>query len=278
VKSENIMQIGIIYFSPTCNTYIIANHIVKTLEEISEDSEIITKNITLRQDRKKFDFSKYDLIFFGFPVYGWRAPGIIRNWIKTLNGHNKYVSTFFTYGGINPGFVHSNTKNLLEKQDFRVISSAEFVASHSFNLVGWDILKNRPNNKDLELAQEYSKLTVLKFLEASNEILDFRTKSIPESTFAKIENNIIKFIEPPLIEGKKCSNCLKCELECPSGAIELKRGYVDSEKCIRCFRCVKICPKGKINGKDMSKYQKIILKLEKINMDVINNQKSKIFI
>lgn len=166
----------------------------------------------------------------------------------------------------------------MEQQDFRVISSAEFVASHSFNLVGWNILNNRPNEEDLELAQEYTKLTIQKFLKAFDKLLKLGIKNIPESVFVKIENNIKRFVETPLIETEKCSTCLKCESECPSGAIDIKRRYVDSEKCIRCFRCVKICPEGNIKVKDKSKYQEIILKLEKINIDVINEIKSKIFI
>lgn len=45
----------------------------------------------------------------------------------------------------------------------------------------------------------------------------------------------------PAIQLENCTRCLKCVKDCPSGAIDIDLGIIDST-CIHCGHCVAICP------------------------------------
>lgn len=45
----------------------------------------------------------------------------------------------------------------------------------------------------------------------------------------------------PTILTENCTKCLKCEKDCPSGAINIATGEIN-ETCIHCGHCVAICP------------------------------------
>jgi uncharacterized protein (DUF362 family)/Pyruvate/2-oxoacid:ferredoxin oxidoreductase delta subunit len=52
----------------------------------------------------------------------------------------------------------------------------------------------------------------------------------------------------PVIDRKRCRECLNCVKVCPPEAMEKKkRGIViDNDRCIRCFCCQEVCPEGAI--------------------------------
>jgi ferredoxin len=50
----------------------------------------------------------------------------------------------------------------------------------------------------------------------------------------------------PTIHLEKCTKCLKCVKDCPSGAIDIKTGLI-AETCIHCGHCVAICPESTIS-------------------------------
>ena len=39
-----------------------------------------------------------------------------------------------------------------------------------------------------------------------------------------------------------CKKCGQCEKDCPTGAIDSDKKFLDNERCIRCMRCVAKCP------------------------------------
>ncbi|MGB9703409.1 MAG: 4Fe-4S dicluster domain-containing protein [Candidatus Micrarchaeales archaeon] len=51
-------------------------------------------------------------------------------------------------------------------------------------------------------------------------------------------------VERPVIDYKKCKNCLVCFMYCPEGAIEIKNGKVkiNYKYCKGCGVCVNECP------------------------------------
>ena len=46
-----------------------------------------------------------------------------------------------------------------KEQHFRVVSSAEFLGAHTFNLGGWKALEERPDERDVAVAKEYVEKT-----------------------------------------------------------------------------------------------------------------------
>ena len=49
----------------------------------------------------------------------------------------------------------------------------------------------------------------------------------------------------PVIKLENCTKCLKCVMDCPSGAIDIDAGTIN-HNCIHCGHCVAICPESTI--------------------------------
>lgn len=49
----------------------------------------------------------------------------------------------------------------------------------------------------------------------------------------------------PTIKLEKCTRCMKCVTDCPSNAIDIKKGTI-ANTCIHCGHCVAICPESTI--------------------------------
>ena len=238
------LEIALVYFSATHVTKIYAKVIEKELVERGCSVQLI--NVTpyaSRQERLPVD--DFDGFVFGFPVFGDFAPSVLNEWIPTLDGKGKRCATFFTYGARTTGYAHFHTKLLLEKAGFCVQFSGEFLGRHSFNVAGWRILPDRPDESDFAIAREFAALAVERFSQDSVEVLAL------QKPFAY--NKVMEFLKQreksaergwchPFRSVEECSMCLRCETECPNQAFDAEIGLSDPLKCIECMHCVYICP------------------------------------
>jgi menaquinone-dependent protoporphyrinogen IX oxidase len=129
------MKVLITYFSATGNTAKIAKVIEEKFKE--KGASVTMADITsLRVRQRKIDFEPYQAVVFGAPIHARRAPRVFRDWLKTLDGQGKKSSMFFTYGGFGVHPTHYSTREILKEQNFIVVSSAEFLGAHTFNIGG----------------------------------------------------------------------------------------------------------------------------------------------
>ncbi len=255
------MKICLIFFSPTNNTAQIADVIKEVLVERSIGVDL--HDITPYAERqKKFDLQDYDAFFFGFPIHVQRVPSIIRDWIHTLNGGGKFCSIFFTYGGVTTGIAHYDTKRRLESQNFQIISTAEFLGKHTFNLGGWNLMPDRPNEKDFSVARVYTIKTLEKIISHNTQMIEFEEPKITEKQLNRLDKVPKGGMTPPSRKGKACCMCLKCEIECPNNAMDANAGISNGKKCIRCLRCVFICPDNVLEINDMRPAYSVIVNAE----------------
>jgi len=272
------MQVLILYFSATGNTAKIAKVIEEKFKE--EGVRVTMSDITPLGDRqRKIDFEPYQAVVFGAPVHTRRAPRIMREWLRTLNGQGKKCSMFFTYGGFGTHPAHYSTRQILEEQNFRVVSSAEFLAAHAFNLGGWKAMEGRPDEHDLDVAKEYVKITYKRFTNEDESPLDELEKTeYPEELLDAAEAFRFKTISQlPTRGGTECSMCLVCEESCPNEAIDAESGEVDKGKCIACLACVANCPEHILTINDTSKSWSHKLEEEHATEESLKEQKSKIY-
>lgn len=272
------MKIALIYFSPTNNTADMAQYILKRLRTLEENLLIEEFNITNFTKRQyQIDIDKYDALFFGFPIYAWRAPKLARDWLRTLHGKGKKCSVFFTYGGVDSGAAHYNIKQILEEQSFQLVSTAEFVCKHTYNCGGWKVMENRPDQSDFNIADEYIHKTYKKFIGVDNAILQIENPKISDRVLFRIEQQINKIIKPPSREGEECSSCRICEEICPTNAMNSDIGEADPNLCIRCCRCFINCPENALKIQDLYPIFLLFQKIERLGVDE-NTVFSKIFV
>ena len=272
-------KIALIYFSATGNTKKIADVVEENLIKLATS---ITKiDITSYEARKvQMSFSKYDAVIFGFPIYSLRAPRVCRQWLETLNGEGKKCSVFFTFGGFGKDPAHYYIKELLDKRNFTLVSTAEFLAVHTFNCCGWQAAEGRPNQSDFKVAEEYANKTLKRFTgEESETILDFEKPAYPAEQVDTAENFRFKLItQLPNRDAQNCSMCMLCENLCPTNAMDAEKGIADSASCIACFRCIANCPDGVLHTNDISDTWENKLQMHNTTKEDINQMVSKIFL
>lgn len=269
----------IVYFSATGNTAKIAQAVETRFKELGAD--VTTYDITSCAGRRKeIDFKPYQAVVFGAPIYSCRAPRVMREWLKTLNGQHKKASIFFTYGGFGVHPAHYSTRRILEERGFIVVSSAEFLGAHTFNLGGWRAMEGRPDASDFEMAKQYVDITYKRFTGEDDEILGEleATDRTEEQLDAMEKFRFTVLTQFPTRDGEECSMCLVCEEICPGGAMDAASGKVDGGKCIACLACVANCPDNVLKINDMSAGWLRKLEMEQETRESIQAKKSRIYV
>lgn len=273
------MKVMVLYFSATGNTEKIAKVIGNTLMQMRCD--VTLSDITPDADRqRKIDLKLYDAVVFGAPIHSWRAPRVVREWMKTLDGQGKKCAMFFTYGGFGVHPTHYSTRKILEKQNFVVVSSAEFLGFHTFNIGGWKAMEGRPDESDFEVAKEYAEITYKRFTGEDKGILGEleKTKNTDEQLDSVESFRFNVLTQLPTRQGKECSMCMACEELCPTSAMNAESGEADKSKCIACLSCVANCPENVLKINDMSQSWSFKLEMEKANVEIMKGQKSKMYL
>jgi flavodoxin/NAD-dependent dihydropyrimidine dehydrogenase PreA subunit len=269
------MKVLILYFSATGNT----GKIAKVIEERFKESgcDVSVADITSESSRQeKIDLEPYQAVVFGAPIHSSRAPRVVREWLRTLEGHGKKCSMFFTYGGFGVHPTHYSTRQILEEQNFVVVTSAEFLSAHTFNLGGWRAVEERPDTSDFDVAREYADKTYKRFTGEDDGVLgELKKTEHAEEYLDNIEAFRFKALTKlPSRDGEECSMCMTCEDTCPAGAMNAESGEAESGKCIACLACVANCPDVALKINDMRDIWSMKLKMGNATVESINAKKS----
>ena len=273
------MRLMLVYFSATGNTAKMARLIKESF--IGLGAEVDEHDITpYRARNEKIDLEPYQAVVFGAPIHSWRAPRVVREWLRTLDGQGKRCSMFFTYGGFKVHPTHYSFRRILEEQNFITVTSAEFLGAHTFNLGGWKAVAERPNTSDFDVAKEYVLNTYKRFTGEDSRILgELEKTEFSEEELDKIEAfrfNILTQL--PTRNGQDCCMCMICEESCPTGAMDAEAGRAEEGKCIACLGCVAKCPDEVLKINDMSATWSFKLEMEKVTEESIKEKKSKIYL
>jgi ferredoxin/flavodoxin len=272
-------KIALVYFSAT--------NVTKTYAEVIQDAlqrrgcAAQAFNVTPYASRKEgLPVGEFNGFIFGFPVFADFAPSVINAWIPTLDGKGAPCAMFFTYGARTTGYAHFHTRELLEKANFRVQFSAEFLGRHTFNVAGWRVLPDRPDERDFTVAREFAALAIERFSQASphgfalqkpfgyNQILDLlRSK---KKSAERGWCHPVRFVE-------QCRLCRRCETECPNQAFDADTGLSNPLQCIECMHCVYACPDKALKIDDrMKDVYEAFLADRHLNDEIMNAKQSKI--
>jgi len=272
-------KIALAYFSATNVTHTYAGVMREALLDHGCESQLF--NVTAYASRQEpLPIDDFDGYIFGFPVFNDFAPSVINAWLSTLDGQGKRCTLFFTYGARTTGYAHFHTKLLLGQTGFQVLFSAEFLGRHSFNVGGWRILPDRPNEQDFAVAREYAALAIERFLQDSPAVFRLQKPFGYNCVMTSLKNQQVSTERAwthPIRNTEKCSMCRDCETECPTQAFNADTGLSDPERCIECMHCVYICPDKvlKIDDRMKNAYEGF-LTFCNLTEEMMNAKKSKI--
>ena len=273
------MKIAIAYFSATGNTQKMAEVIEPVFKE--RGASVDKFDITVKAARlEPLDFSPYDGVIFGAPIHSLRAPRVVRDWMKTLNGQGQKAAMFFTFGGFHVHPTHYSTREILAKAGFTVVSSAEFLGAHTFNKGGWDAVPSRPDASDFAVAREFALSTYDRFAGQDEGILgDLEKTELSEEFLDAIEGFRFKVLTMlPTRNGEECSLCMACQEQCPTGAMDAEKGEADITLCIACLGCLHVCPEDALKINDMREIFQKRMESEQTTPQDLNRKKSKIYL
>jgi len=240
------MKSLIIYFSQTGNTLSIAKCIYIGIMEASG-----TCNIKSLNEIDVNDVSDYDLVGIGSPVFYYKEPINVRNFIESLpelNGQHWFV--FCTHGNIVGNFFPSVTEKL-KKKGAALIGFHNSYANITVPFYpGICYTSGHPDSYDFEQAKTFGRNIARLSSEIKNKDGVFIDASYPLSSDEWIQESntlteeILKTFLPKLtMNSDTCTQCHKCEENCPVNGINIEEDPPRlQDPCIYCWRCVNTCP------------------------------------
>lgn len=175
-----------------------------------------------------------ELIVFALPVFGGRVPAVAAEKISALNGTGKQAVTLVAYGTRAYEDALLELNHAAASAGFQIAASGAVVARHSIvPAVG----ENRPDQEDAESIAAFAGKVLEKLASGADAPV-----SVPGNFPYKDAMNL----PATPICLPECSQCGKCVLTCPTGAMRLEDGAVKTEvaPCIFCLACVAACPKN----------------------------------
>ena len=242
------LQTAIIYFSQTGNTEKVARAIARGLHKAGYPLQL-----TRLEEAIKVDLGRFDLIGLGTPVFYYKEPFNVKDFIKGLPSlKGKYAFLFITTGG-HPTNTLLRMAKLLEKKGATVIATFQAFGYDTYPpYAGEDRMKGHPTEEELKEAERFGRDLpgrLEKILSGERFLLPgFKRKYGKFFRLSLIlKPTIMRLILPgKIILQEKCTACGLCAEKCPVGNIELRPFPEFGKKCIYCYFCERICPEGAI--------------------------------
>lgn len=246
------MKTLIICFSQTGNTWKIAEFIKNGVADVTGQCDLKPLD-----DAVLDVLSDYDLVGLGAPVYYYREPFNVRDFINALPGLNgQHWFVFCTHGNVIGNFFPSVTGQL-EQKDARVVG---FHNSYASIFVPFyprpSYTSGHPDSVDLEQASEFGRRVAENEAEYKSADANPVGYPYPISSEAwlnegqRMTQEMLAEALPGLtINLDTCNQCHQCEDNCPVQGIDINADPPRiQDPCIFCWQCVNTCPTLSINA------------------------------
>ena len=235
------MRILLLSFSGTGHT---ASYAKAIQERFVEKGHEVVSYIFRHDQPFNEDIESFDMIGIGYPIHAFNVPQTFNNFLKALPKANKPYFIFKVSGEpyhFNDASSYHFAKKL-KKKGYELIAEKHF-------LMPYNIIFRYPDAlaKQMYLYQKpLSELFVQNILEGKGERIPYRFGKKVLSFFFRIEW-IAPKINAPLMRAKKkrCTGCLLCLKQCPTGAIYQKKNgklRFKASRCAMCMKCAMNCP------------------------------------
>lgn len=227
-----------IYFSPTYTSKKSAVSIARGLE-----GELTEIDLTLKDTISEKEFTRHDIVVFGFPVYAGRILPEALNRLNSFRGDHTSCIITVTYGNRHYDDALLELFNNVKDRGFIPIAGAALIGEHTYG----HIQVGRPNRDDLYRDELFGSLVRLKIKDDN-----FSFVSVP-GKYPYKDGDIKGIYHPDTNE--LCNQCGMCVKMCPVNAIDKENCKAIDDNCIACFRCIRICPQHAKNMDNNKKYQ-----------------------
>jgi flavodoxin/NAD-dependent dihydropyrimidine dehydrogenase PreA subunit len=234
----------IVSFSQTGNTRQVAEAIGRGLQ---------TRGVDVRHaDLLKTDpaeVAEYDLVGIGSPVFYYKEPANVREFIARLpSAKRKAAFTFITHGG-NPVNTLRRMQKQLHRRGYTVINSVESLGYDTYPMFfrtfrDW----GHPTADELQTAEDFGErlMREVRWFAEEQRFATPKYRFVGGKYFVLsllCQGGMMKRMFPALgVKDDLCTRCGACARACPVGAITLDPTPKVGDACIWCYQCERICP------------------------------------
>jgi len=240
------------YFSQGKTTKKIVKMVSNGLESMG-----FTVDIYNIADKMTPDIANYDLIGIGSPVYIFRPPFNVMEYVKGLPGLNGLPFFCFVLHGTLPGNAGNILRDTLSIKGGREIGFAKFKGADFFLGYlqrGFLFSPDNPDDIDLKNAKSWAQEIAGHF--SGKKYNNPEKDSMPGIIYS-IEKLItkeffIKYIYSYLfkVDKEKCDSCKVCIVTCPNKNIRFDKNDLPhwGRECLFCLYCQMKCPRDAIKS------------------------------
>jgi len=226
-----INNLNLVWFSATATT----KNITAIIAEQFTTEAVTRHDITKSKLNDDIHIHSNDLLIVGMPVYAGRIPAVAVGALNKFKGNKTPAVIVCVYGNREYDDALLELKDILQANDFTIISAGAFIAQHSiFPTVG----TSRPDEKDKEMIASFGRksASLVSSLETTSNLPDIKVKgNRPYKKGGKVP------LTPKA--DKKCNKCGTCVKLCPTNAIPSFNPRITfGSKCNSCARCIAVCP------------------------------------
>lgn len=227
-----------VFFSPSGTTKRISDRLFRNFEGGVTSMDLLLHHQTIEKC-----FERDEFVVVCLPVFSGRIPVVCEASLKKLKGENTPLVAIAVYGNRHYDAAVLEINDLLTKNGFIVIGAGAFPAQHS---IFPKTATGRPDSRDFEKIDEFSKLCIEKLLQLESNCDKCNTEEsinleLPGTRPYK-ERGTMPY--KPIVK-ENCNFCGECARVCPVGAINpFSPSITQNERCISCTACIAACPVG----------------------------------
>ncbi|MGV8906208.1 MAG: EFR1 family ferrodoxin [Acetobacterium sp.] len=221
------MKILILYFSGTGNTEFIAQYIEKHLNCDMHEIELSPLELLAKET-----ISEYDILIFGFPVYGFDIPVFIQEYLKDIPMTRTKSVVIFGTEALSRGNAITHAAQIFKKAGYTILGYADVKMPGSDGLA---FVK-----KDSKMVSKISNRDFSKIEAADNmitrikQVIKASEDGVVDQFYLNINSNIFVAFYSAIL--KKVFMLMEDWL---------KKKFWANQDCIKCLKCEKICPSKK---------------------------------
>ena len=222
------MKTAFYYFSPTGGTEKVGRAFVQAF--CGDESEVTEVNLLKRDAVLGQD--DCEVMVVAVPVFAGRVASLAAEKLKQVKAKGKKAVGLAVYGVRAYEDALVELTDILEDAGAQVVAAGAFIAQHSMLAA---VGAGRPDEKDLAELKAFAEKVVAKM-----EAGDGTPVAVPGNRPYK--DGMVVANTPISNEG--CVACGACEKICPTEAIAIVDGTVETEleKCMDCLACIAACP------------------------------------